>query len=135
MTTSTSPWVDTGASDQEDGEDEGDQDDEDWEDDEDDEEEEEEDRIEWVPQLGVLMKERPDGSPLNWRSHHNMLGHPQWSIRETERSILSLDASHEIWSHLEPGDYISVFARARFGAWTCYGRRGMLLFGKGTDLL
>lgn len=82
-----------------------------------------------------LVKLRPDGSPLIWRSTQNILMGHGWNICETDPMVANFDSNHEMWAHLEPGDYISIFAAARFSGWRCSGRRAVLLFGKRFDLL
>lgn len=68
------------------------------------------------------VKNREDGTPLRWISH-------KIPVDQSKSAHLEgplFDADHEVFSHLEVGDSIGVFACARFGAWECVGLEGKL---------
>lgn len=63
------------------------------------------------------------GSPLTWVSHRV----PITSQYTTQQGIV-FGKDHEIWQHVNPGDYIGVLACAQYPCWLCEGRSGKLNF-------
>ncbi|KLO16049.1 hypothetical protein SCHPADRAFT_233581 [Schizopora paradoxa] len=68
------------------------------------------------------IKSREDGSPLRWVSHNIPV--PQKKPAHLDGPLFNAD--HELFSCLEVGDPIGVFACAQFGAWRCEGLEGNL---------
>ena len=71
------------------------------------------------------VKRRDDGRPLSWTSHRNIyLQSKPYNLNVGDE----FGQSHEIWQHLEPGDYLAVFGIASTSEWECQGRKAFLLF-------
>jgi len=68
------------------------------------------------------VKHREDGTTLSWVSHRIPVD--QKKPAHLEGSLF--DTDHELFTHLEVGDAIGVFACAQFGAWSCRGIGGEL---------
>lgn len=72
------------------------------------------------------IKVREDGQPLRWVSHRIPV--PQKKPTHLDGPLF--DTEHELFTFLEVGDSVGVFACAQFGAWRCKGLEGVLKLEK-----
>ncbi|KAG9124567.1 hypothetical protein FRC07_011107 [Ceratobasidium sp. 392] len=69
-----------------------------------------------------MIKSGPNGKPLTWMSHKLPLT-GQWEIQQG----IVFGKDHELWKHLEPGDYVGVLACAQYAYWKAEARNGTLM--------
>jgi len=67
------------------------------------------------------VKNRPNGEPLTWKSHSNLVA------SEAPVALAgTFEVDHEIWRNLANGDRIAVSIAAQFGGWANHAKEGTL---------
>ncbi|QRV88158.1 hypothetical protein RhiJN_16176 [Ceratobasidium sp. AG-Ba] len=71
----------------------------------------------------LIPKTLDDGSPASWESHSHAVEMHGYTINEGKR----FGIEHPLWNYVEPGDVLTVEAKAQFPGWQNRVRRGVLL--------
>ncbi|KZT37302.1 hypothetical protein SISSUDRAFT_871000 [Sistotremastrum suecicum HHB10207 ss-3] len=74
----------------------------------------------------LVLRRRKDGSELTWVSHYNNIQCRDFRWVNTPTGTFG--PNHEIWSYIREGDVVGVSLCARYPAWRCIAKSGVLKF-------